>query len=163
MPQEPQIHFSTTSMTTVELQKAYIQNKLVDGVEDSLRRPPGEPLLTGDASNGVYTISHGLVHDRAGSAYTSFVVRRIEAVHKDHQHWAFFRIAVLARADKLILWTKSTTSTNKFGTYYIVTKLPLSEGHPYLPVPTSKAQSGMLEQLREHLMTLYRKYHNIEL
>ncbi|KAF8346735.1 hypothetical protein F5887DRAFT_960769 [Amanita rubescens] len=154
--QEPQIPFSTTSMTTEELRKD-IEYKLVDGVEDSLQKPPGEGLLTSDANSEVYTIGRGLVHDRAGSAHTSFVVRRIEAVNKDHQHCAFFRIAVLARADKLILWTKSTASTDKLGMYYIVTKLLVSKGHPCLPVPTLNAQSEMRKQFRDHLVTLYGK------
>ena len=157
--QEPQILFSATSMTTDELQRD-IDNKLVDGVEDSLQRPSDARLLTGDANDGVYATDRGLVHDRAGSPYTHFVVRRIEAVDEDKRRWVFFRIAVLARAEKLILWTRST---DKLGTYYIVTKPALSEGRPYLPVPTLEAESGTRKLLRDHLVKLYRDNFKIEL
>ena len=159
VPQEPQIPFSTTTMTIEALQE-YIKDDLVDGVEDSLQISEGEPLLTGDANNAVYATDRGLVHDRAGSPHTHFVVRRIEAVDEDMRRWAFSRIAVLSRADKLILWTRST---DKVGTYYIVTKLALSKGRPYLPVPPLEAESGTRKLLRDHLVTLYRDNFKIEL
>lgn len=159
VPQEPQILFSATSMTTEELQRD-IDNKLVDGVEDSLQRPSDARLLTGGANNAVYATDRGLVYDRAGSPHTHFVVRKIEAVDEDMRRWAISRIAVLSRADKLILWTRST---DKVGTYYIVTKLALSKGRPYLPVPTLEAESGTRKLLRDHLVTLYRDNFKIEL